>query len=74
MTPADSHDAQIQKYCQMSGHERLMIGLRLHELSSEIAREAITANQPDATAEEVAAELRRRRKLAYQIAQKAAAR
>ena len=67
MNPVESHLAQIQKYRQMSGNERLMVGLRLHELSCEIARDRIRASQPNASCEEVAQELRRRLKLAYQI-------
>ena len=74
MTPADSHNAQIDKYRRMSGHERLLVGLRLHELSCEIAREGIIAMMPEATDDEIAEELRRRLKLAYQIGERAAAR
>lgn len=58
----------------MSGHERLLVGLRLHELSCEIAREGIIAMAPEATDDEIAEELRRRLKLAYQIAPRAVAR
>ena len=54
-------------YRRMSGHERLLVGLRLHELSCEIAREGIKAMQPEATDEDIAEALRRRLKLAYQI-------
>ena len=74
MTPADSFNAQIEKYRRMSGHERLLVGLRLHELSCEIARAGIIAMEPEATDDEIAEELRRRLKLAYQIAPRAVAR
>ncbi len=67
MTPSDVRNAQIEKYRRMSGHERMLVGLRLHELSCEIAREGIRAIKPKATGEEIAEELRRRLKLAYQI-------
>ena len=67
MNSAESDQAQIEKYRQMSGNERLKVGLRLHELSCEIARDQIRASQPNASNEEVAEELRRRIRLAYQI-------
>ena len=74
MTPSDSHNAQIEKYRRMSGQERLLVGLRLHELSCEIAREGIKAMQPEATDEDIAEELRRRLKLAYEIGKRTVAR
>ncbi len=74
MTPFDSQIAQIEKYRRMSGNERLLVGLRLHELSCEIARERIRAMLPDATDEHIAEELGRRLKLAYQIGERAVAR
>ena len=74
VTPADSSNAQIEKYRRMSGHERLLVGLRLHELSCDIAREGIIAMKPDATDDEIAEELRRRLKLAYQIGKRTGAR
>ena len=58
----------------MSGQERLLVGLRLHELSCEIAREGIKAMQPEATDEDIAEELRRRLKLAYEIGKRTVAR
>ncbi len=67
MTPADSQIAQIEKYRRMSGDERLLVGLRLHELSCEIARDGIRAEDPGATEEQVAEPLRHRLKLAYRI-------
>ena len=67
MNSVESRLEQIKKYRQMSGNERLMVGLRLHELSCEIARSRIRASLPNATSEEVDEELRRRLRLAYQI-------
>lgn len=67
MNSIESRRSQIEKYRQMSGNERLMIGLRLHVLSCEIARDQIKASQSKASSEEVAQELRRRISLAYQI-------
>lgn len=72
--PTDLHNAQIEKYRNMSGHDRLLVGLRLHELSCEIAREGIRAMQPKASDEDIAKELRRRLRLAYQIGERAVAR
>lgn len=57
----------------MSGHERLLVGLRLHELSCEIAREGIKAMKPEATDDLIAEALRQRLKLAYQIRESAIA-
>lgn len=74
MTPTESRKAQIEKYRRMTGQERLLVGLRLHELSCEIAREGIKAMRSDATEDEIAAELRQRLKLAYQIGDRAVAR
>jgi hypothetical protein len=48
----------------MTGEQRLLIALRLHELSCDIARDAIRGRHPDATAEEVEQHLRRRLELA----------
>lgn len=54
MNSIESRRSQIEKYRQMSGNERLMIGLRLHVLSCEIARDQIKASQSKASSEEVA--------------------
>ena len=56
---------QIERYRQMSGEERLMIGLRLHELACEVARESIRAAFPEANDEMVEKKLRQRLRLAY---------
>ena len=44
----------------MSGEQRLLIGLRLHELSCEVARDSIRALFPDASDHEVEERLRSR--------------
>ncbi len=41
MSPDLAEQKQIESYRAMTGEERLAIGLRLHELSCEIARESI---------------------------------
>jgi hypothetical protein len=47
----------------MTGEERLLIALRLHELSCDVAREGIRRQHPGATPEEVERHLRRRLEL-----------
>lgn len=48
----------------MTGEQRLLIGLRLHELSCDIARDAIRQQFPNAMAERVEQHQRRRLELA----------
>ena len=66
MTPEDAVEAQIERYRQMTGEQRLAIALRLHELSCNIAREGIRAQFPDATAEQVEARLKARIRMSYE--------
>ena len=65
MTPEVSTQNQIEKYRQMTGEQRLLIGLGLHELSCEIARDGIRGRYPDAEPEYVEEQLRQRLRLAY---------
>ncbi|MBI3880025.1 MAG: hypothetical protein HY301_08155 [Verrucomicrobia bacterium] len=65
MKPESALDAQIERYRQMTGEERLAIGFRLHELSCDVAREGIRAQFPKATAEEVERRLQERIRLSY---------
>ncbi len=67
MTPHESRKRQIEKYRLMSGEERLQVGLHLHELACEIARDSIRALLPNASVAEVEEELRLRRRMAYEI-------
>lgn len=67
MNPETAQNLQIEAYRRMSGEERLLIGLRLHELSCEVARDAIRAEYPSATQADVEAKLKERIRLAYQI-------
>ena len=60
VTPDDALNLQIEKYRQMTGEERLLIALRLHELSCEVARSGIRFQHPRATEEEVERMLRER--------------
>jgi hypothetical protein len=64
MTPTSALDRQIARYRQMTGEERLLIAVRLHELSCEVAREGIRQQRPTANAEEVERLLHQRLKLA----------
>ena len=63
MTP-DAAVEQVRRYRQMTGEERLLVALRLHELSCDVAREGIRRQHPGATPEEVERHLRRRLELA----------
>jgi hypothetical protein len=65
MTPEAALDAQIERYRQMTGEERLALGLRLHELSCEVAREGIRSQFPDISEDEVERKLRERIALTY---------
>ena len=65
MAPGQIHQMQIEKYRNMSGEERLLIGLRLHELACNISRDAIRALHPNATPEQVEEKLKERLLLTY---------
>ncbi len=65
MTPATFTQNQIEKYRQMSGEKRLLIGLELHELSCEIARDGIRGRYPEADKAFVEEQLHQRIRLAY---------
>jgi hypothetical protein len=67
MTPEQALKFQIERYRAMTCGERIEIALRLHELSSEVARAGIRAQNPTADAEEVERQLRERRLLAYEL-------
>lgn len=67
MTPEAASEMQIERYRKMTGEERLLIALRLHELSCEIAREGIRAQFPDASKEEVERKLAERIRLSYRL-------
>ncbi len=67
MSPQEATELQIQLYRQMTGEQRLAIGLRLHELACDMAREGIRHQHPQATDAEVEALLRERLLLAARI-------
>lgn len=64
MSPGEALEEQLRRYRAMTGEQRLLIALRLLELSCDIARDAIRCQHPNATAEEVEQHLRRRLELA----------
>ena len=64
MTPEAATKMQIELYRQMTGEERLAIGLRLHEFACELARAGIRHQYPDADEAGVERLLRRRLELA----------
>jgi hypothetical protein len=65
MTPEQALTYQIECYRKMTGEERLLIALRLHELSCEIAREGIRGQHPGASEVEVERLLRQRIQIAH---------
>lgn len=67
MTPEAALEAQIQRYRQMTGEERLRIALGLHELACNVAREGIRAQFAGISDEEVERRLRERIQLAYEL-------
>jgi len=66
MTPETASEAQIERYRQMMGEQRLEIALRLHELSCDVARDGIRAQFPGASEAEVERRLRERIRLSYE--------
>ena len=67
MSPETALEKQIEVYRRLSGEERLLIGLRLHELSCEVARDGIRAQFPEATPAQVEEKLRQRLRLAFEL-------
>ena len=65
MDPQAALEEQIAKYRAMTGEERLLTALRLHELSCEIARAGIRDRHPQASPQEVEQHLRTRIQMAY---------
>lgn len=64
MTPVEALAAQVQRYGELTGEERLAIALDLYELSCDVARSGIRAQRPDADDREVEALLKARRRMA----------
>jgi len=60
MTPQAAIEHQMDCYRRMTCQERLEIGLRLHELACDLAREGIRRQFPNASEDEVDLHLRRR--------------
>lgn len=65
MTPEAALESQLECYRQMTGDERLQIGLRLHELSCEVARDGIRAQHPGISEEMVEEKLKERIRWSY---------
>ncbi len=63
MNPTEFTQKQVDRYRQMTGEQRLMIALNLHEMSCEIARDGIRGRFPNATPEMVETKLRERLRL-----------
>jgi DNA-binding sugar fermentation-stimulating protein len=66
MTPEAALEAQIERYRQMTGEQRLEIALRLHELSCNVSREGIRAQFPDASPEQVEEHLKALIRMSYE--------
>lgn len=64
MNPSAALEAQIARYREMSGAQRLAIALELHEMACDIARAGIRRLHPKASAVEVEQQLRHRLTLA----------
>jgi hypothetical protein len=60
MSPDAALDAQIARYRDMTGEQRLAIALDLHELACEMARAGIRRRHPNADDSEVERQLRER--------------
>jgi len=58
---------QLEAYRQMTGEERLKIGLGLYEASPAIAREGIRSRYPDASEAEIEEKLKARIRAGYEI-------
>ena len=67
MTPEAASEAQIERYRQMTGEQRLQIALRLHELSCNVARDGIRAQFPGVSEVEVEKRLKERIRLSYEL-------
>ena len=65
MNSEQAFQKQVELYRQMTGEQRLAIGLRLHELSCNIAREGIRHQYPKATPAQIEELLRERLRLTY---------
>lgn len=65
MTPTEFTQQQIERYRQMTGEQRLLIALNLHEMSCEIARDGIRGRYPNATPELIESKLHERLRHAY---------
>ena len=63
MTPEAALEAQIERYRQMTGEERLALALEMHELSCDVAREGIRHQHPGISDAEVERLLRQRLEL-----------
>ena len=63
-------ELQLQRYREMTGEQRLRIGLVLFESSVEIARQAVRDRFPDADPEEVEERVQRRIRAGYEIQQR----
>jgi hypothetical protein len=60
MKPEAALDFQITKYRQMTGEQRLKLGLDLHEFACNVSREGIRHQFPTAGKAEVERRLRER--------------
>jgi hypothetical protein len=64
MTPDAALAEQIERYRRMTGEQCLEIGLKLHRLASDVAREGILRQNPNASPADVERLLRERLRLA----------
>ena len=64
MTPQAALEAQLARYREMTGEQRVAVALRLHELACDMARLGIRRQHPEADAAQVERLLRERLALA----------
>jgi len=64
VTPQAALEAQLARYREMTGEQRVAVALRLHELACDMARLGIRRQHPEADAAQVERLLRERLALA----------
>jgi hypothetical protein len=67
MTAEAATNKQIERYRQMTGEQRLIVALELHEMSCNIARAGIRRQNPNADVAEIERLLRQRIELEREI-------
>lgn len=61
---------QIQRYRQMTGEQRLRIGLGLFETAVNVAREAVRRQLPNENEQTIEREVQKRIRIGYELQQR----